>query len=73
MISERLAVLLYTIPAPIRKPAPNRESRSARAICLAGLDASRMIENYPLTKRRDCRPGAMPGAAQTGQPEGALP
>jgi hypothetical protein len=27
-------------------------------IMLAGLGESRMIENCPLTKRRDCSPGA---------------
>jgi len=42
-------------------------------IMLAGLRESRMIENCPLTKRRDCSPGNWPGAAQTGQPAGDLP
>jgi hypothetical protein len=42
-------------------------------IMLAGLGESRMIENCPLTKRRDCNLSAILGAAQTGQPAGDLP
>jgi hypothetical protein len=40
-------------------PAENPNEFPARMyIMLAGLDESRMIENCPLTKRRDCSPGA---------------
>jgi hypothetical protein len=55
---------------------PGRASKRIPArmyIMLAGVAESRMIENCPLTKRRDCSPGAFPVAAQTGQPAGDLP
>jgi hypothetical protein len=41
-------------------------------IMLAGPNESRMMESCPLTKRRDSRPGSLPGVAQTGQTAGDL-